>query len=528
MAFVSDDQAWIADISGRAPERVGTFRFDEVLAGVSLHRILLHKDRLLLMYVGGLADLPFDPTAPDIDPFRGGSNREDLRINTVVVDIGLEGVEPRVLRKLRLRGSYVDAEITQDGRLSLVTGYEQRRLPGETHPGDGGFSELESLEHNRELAAAMPLKSWMPEYRLTDGDGTLIASGMLGDCPRAYRLGDFAGPGVLSIATLDLADSGLGPPSEVVSVVASSASVNTSSSGLYVTTSPFYYELGATEVRRVQTDDPQVDVHWFEFSEQGVPQYASSVGITGWTGAGRVVDGSLRLLYYWYEHPDERFLEQYGLIVFDVTDADLKPKQQAEALGGKSLLTSISHTSEAIVLLGFPREEPTHAYVVELSDPSGEVSVHESAEIADLWAGFVEIGGDMLLHVGDDVYSADRDDHKRTILLLDVSEPSEPRLVDEFSQGLKIGPMADWSLHPTTQGAVAILPLEQCESGYCTVAVITAAPDGLTQIGTIAHRDVVVSSELVDNILYTITASDMIATDLTTMEQIARLPWWSE
>lgn len=525
LVFVHNDAISIVDISGPDPELAGTLRFDAMRGGVSLQEILLHEDRLLLVYMGGLVELPLDPTEPDVDPHWGSANRKDLRINTVVVDVGLEDGEPRVLRELRLRGSYVGAEISEDGLLRLVTGYEQRRLPGETHPGDDGLSEQDSLEYNRELARATPLDAWMPEYRLTDGSGALVAAGMLGDCMRAYRLSEFAGPGMLSITTLDLGESGLEPPIDVVSLVASSARVNSDPDSLYVTTSPYFYELGASRVHRAATDDPHADVHRFGFSQRGIPQYSSSVGITGWAGGGRVVDDTLRLLYSWHEHPDDQYLDKHGLVVFDITDDGLTFSRQAEIHDGTPHLVSTGHTSGAIVLVGFPPgDEDAHAHVAELSDPTGEVLVRESVVISDIWAGFVEIGGDLLLHVGDE-YGDDNNERQRTVLLLDVAEPRNPRIAVEAGR-YEIDAL--WSAHRTDDGAVAVIPLTSCNPSNCVVAVITATPDGLTPTGTIAHRDIVVTSELVGNTLYTITPTDLIATDLSTMGRVARIPWWTE
>lgn len=519
-----DDLIRVVDISGGSAEPAGILRLDEAFERVGLQRVMLHGDRLLVVFMGGLDLLSLDPAAPEVDPHRDSYNREDLRTNTVVVEIGLSGTELRVLRELRLRGSFVDAEITAEGSLRLVTGYEQRRLPGETHPGDAGMSEQESLEHNQELARALPLDAWMPEFRLTDGDGSVLASGMLGDCSRAFRLGEFAGPGVLSISTLEAADAGMEPPIDVVSVVASSASVNASPDDIFVSTSPFAYELGATDVRSVPTDDPHADIHRFVTTEHGVPQYTDSVGITGWTGVGHVVDDSMRVLYSWYEHPDYTYSANLGIVVFDITDDGLTFRQSAEVLEGSRGLTSISHTSGAVVLSGFPPgDEDAHAYVVRLSDPTGQVSVSKSVEIHDIWAGFVPIGGDMLLHVGDEA-GAMVDNPRRTVLLLDVADPANPRVADQTAGGFAI--KHHWSAHATEDGAVVVVPLEPCDRSNCTAAILTADKDGLTQRGSVTHA--AVASELVGNVLYTITPTDMIATDLDTMEQVARLPWWTE
>lgn len=526
LIIVYGDMVRSLDISGRSPVMEAELQIDIGYPEAVLQDLLVHEDRLLMVFHGGATSIPFDTAEPDIDPFAGSVNREDLRWTTVIAEIGLGEPQARVTRYLRIRGQFVDAAITADGLLRLVTGYEQRRLPGEAHPGDDRLSELESLQHNRELAAAMPLESWMPEFRLTDGDDALIASGILGDCSRSYRLGEFAGPGVLSVTTLDLADSGMRPPNDVVSVITSSASVHTSPGGLFVTTSPFFYELGATDVRSIETNEPHVDIHRFETSEHGVPNYADSIRIAGWAHTGQVVNDTLRVLHSWYEDPDEQHLVNYGLLVFDITDAGLTLRQRAEILAGTRGLTSIAYTSDAVVLVGFPpRGEDAHAHVVDLSDTTRELSVRESVLIRDVWAGFAEIGSDLVLHIGDEAGSA-VEVPKRTVLLLDVSNPANPRLAGEASDNLAVNEHS--SVHTTDDGAVAVIPLEPCDRDSCTVAVITATADGLTQTGTVTHRDFVITSELVGDTLYTITARDMIATDLTTMEQIARLPWGSE
>ena len=530
MVIVYGDSIRVVDVSGRSPVIVAKLRLEIGYPEAILQDLLLLDDRLLLIFQGGATSLPLDTAAPDIDRFAGSVNRADLRWTTVIAEIGLGDPEPRATRYLRLRGQFVDTEISEDGKLRLVTGYEQRRLPGETHPGDNyGMSAQESLQHNRELAAATPLESWMPEYRLTDGDGAVVASGMLGDCSRAYRLGEFAGPGVLSIVTLDMADAGMEPPSDVVSVMASAASVTSSPGSVFVTTSPYRYELGATDVRRVQTDDPHGDVHRYEFSEQGSPQYSASVGIAGWVGGARgarVVGDTLRLPYFWFDHPDDSHDGNEGLLVFDIADGDLKLKQRGEVLAGSSALTSVAHTSKAAVwteLRGAGEDD--HAHVVDVSNPSGEVNVSKIIAIPSAWDGFTEIGDDLLLYVGDKSGPA-VEVHKRTVLLLDVSNPASPRIAGQAADGFAIG--HHWSAHPTDEGAVTVVPLEPCDRDNCTVAVITATADGLAQRGTVAHRNFVITSELVGDILYTITPTDMIATDLTTMEETGRLTWRTE
>jgi uncharacterized secreted protein with C-terminal beta-propeller domain len=209
--FVRGATLFAVDVDEGPLVVVGTLKLES-----EAHELLLRGTRLLVLgrrRYTAYRPLPGSPRR--LPPY------ESARTLLTEVDVR-DPRRPRVVRTLAIQGQYVA------GRLH---GGIARIVVSSAVPAGLGFGG--TVEENRAIVAAAPLRHWLPRYELRRA-GRAAKSRYLVQCRHVWRPRTFAGLGLLTVLTIDL-DQGL-EPVNTVSVLADGQILYASNESLYVAT----------------------------------------------------------------------------------------------------------------------------------------------------------------------------------------------------------------------------------------------------------------------------------------------------
>ena len=214
----------VLDVTGETPEEVGRIAVDG-------DELLLTGDRVLVLGYGERGS-PFGRTAVDDIGLL-----PQMAATTVLTQISLaDPADPQVLRRLELDGSYRTARVT-GGVARVVLAGRPVGLPFVGPQGGGLRAEDEATERNRAIVEGSDETNWLPSYVLTDGDGERLDDGLALDCDQVRRPAEYAGLGMLTVLSVDLAGD-LEPFDGATGVLTGGDRVYASPSTLYVATAP--------------------------------------------------------------------------------------------------------------------------------------------------------------------------------------------------------------------------------------------------------------------------------------------------
>ena len=307
-------------------------------------------------------------------------------------------------------------------------------------------------------------RNWLPRSTLTfRRTGRQVVRKAV-RCERVRRPASFAGPGVLTVYTVDMG-AGL-PAVDADAVLSGGEIVYGSASGLYVATQR--YDEG--------TYEPGTTLHRFDVSEPDRTTYAASGFVAGTLlnqfslseDKGILRAATTRGSGDGAESRVTTLAQQGGYLV---------PRGKVDGLGRGERIYAVRFMGDAGYVVTFRQTDPL--YTLDLSDPDAP-RVRGELKIPGYSAYLHPVGDGLLLGIGQD---ADEDTGRvrgLQISLFDVSDLAQParlqqrRLGDRFSSSA-----VEWNHHaflwwPATK--LAMLPVDS--EGFDGVGGLHGRPRG--------------------------------------------------
>ena len=520
LVTLTGDRIVVVDVSGPAPEHLGTLRIE----GVWPRDLLLLGDRALVL---GETDGGASPLASDsISPW-GWSQVSAL----VEVDLS-DPAQPRVARRLVVDGRYLSARM-RGGVVRVVVSSSPTGLSFGYPEGGGLRGERDALERNREAIRGSTLEDWVPYFVLQGPDGSLEAEGSLLDCDSTRRPAEFSGLSVLSVLTVDLSEGLTGSIADrSTGVLADGETVYASAESLYVATQRWMdwtlFDIGARAIR----ESFATQIHRFDITGSDRAAYRSSGEVRGWLLNQFSMDeheGHLRVAStdappFWDGS------SQSMVTVLAERDGRLAEVGRVGGLGIDERIFAVRFLGDLGYVVTFREVDPL--YVVDLSDPT-DPRVTGELKIPGYSAYLHPLGDGLLLGVGQDATQDGR--LKGTQMsLFDVGDPTAPARLDAlriaggsseaewdhhaflYWQGLIVLPLTvyDWdSGAPPFSGAIAVRLTDRSLQEAGRLDSDLGGPGGWSIRRTLVIGD----------LLYTISDAGIEVADLDTLEDVAQM-----
>jgi hypothetical protein len=497
MYIAANDRLRVLDVSGGEPVELASLALRDTWDA----QLLLDGDRLLVTS-SAYASIPFadERVSSDLLPPGGWGGTTTLTL----LDVS-DPADPVAVERLTVDGATLSSRLV-DGVARVVVRTEQGNLPWVYPEGNGIRAERRALEANRELIRGSVAEDWIPWFVHETAAGEDTEGPLLG-CNRITRPQEFAGLGVLTVLTVDLAAGELVPGPEALGVLAGGDTVYASRGGLYVaTTSWVDWEALSDRDRQRRHENVTSEIHAFDISDPRDVGYLGSGAVPGslldqW--AMSEYEGRLRVAstvgdtWGWGSGRSESVVT-----VLERRGDELATVGQVAGLGLTERIYAVRFLGDRGYVVTFRETDPL--YTLDLSDPTDPRVVGElkilgySAYLHPIPGGGGEETADLLLGVGQDADAQGR--LKGTQLsLFDVSDPADPQRIDQVTlaegsseveydhhaflywppTGLSVVPFVQWNVDERTGS-------EELMAG--AVGFTADREGGLERVGLLSHR----------------------------------------
>ncbi len=398
MVVASENQVHVVDVTGPAPTLIASVRLDDHWVS----NLLLHGDRVLVFAS------QWDIIVPFVDPADEAADSEPAPSwgpTTEIVEIDLSGTTPRVARRLDIEGNYVGARLT-DGVVRVVTTSHPRALHWAVPEAADLGAQERSTGANRDLIAGTTVDDWLPRFALSDASGTAVTGGRLVDCDRVWAPPHYAGPGTLSVTTIDIADDGLAGAMDTTTIMSDGSTVYASHDHLYVTTTRWHdwriEPAGPGDGTPVETE-----IHVFGITGRATSAYVGSASVTGTVLNQYSMsehEGHLRIATTtaepWWTWREEVAPESESLVTVLAVGADgLAEVGRVDGLGVGERIYAVRYLGDIAAVVTFRQIDPL--YLLDLSDPTAP-AVRGELKITGYSAYLHPLGDGLLLGVGQE------------------------------------------------------------------------------------------------------------------------------
>jgi hypothetical protein len=489
MYVVANGRLQVLDVTGEDPVLRSTVELRDAWDA----QLLLDGDRLLVTS-SAVGAIPFagETVRADVLPGPGWSGATSITL----LDVS-DPADPVALERLSVDGATLSSRLV-DGVARVVVRTEQGNLPWVYPDGSGIRAERAALEANRDLIRASEAEDWIPWYVHETADGRETEGPLLA-CDRIAHPEEFAGLGILSVLTVDLAAGGLRPGPEALGVLSGGDTIYASREALYVATMHWVdWERMDEADRERRLSELTTQIHAFDTSDPRDVGYLGSGEVPGtllsqWAMSEH--DGHLRVAstvgdtWGWSSQPSESVVT-----VLAVRGDELAQVGQVTGLGVTERIYAVRFLGDVGYVVTFRETDPL--YTLDLTDPTDPRVVGE-LKIMGYSAYLHPVGEDLLLGVGQDADAQGRRLGTQ-LSLFDVSDPADPRRIDaatlgegmsdvEYDHraflhwpatGLTVVPFVRWNVEPT--GA-----MDQPMAG--AVGFTADRADGLRRIGMLSH-----------------------------------------
>jgi uncharacterized secreted protein with C-terminal beta-propeller domain len=488
---ITESHLRILDITGDDPVELGSLPVREAYDA----QLLLDGDRLLMTSsVHGA--VPFaGERLSDSMPHHSG-------VTTItLIDVG-DPTDPQVEERLTLDGATLSSRLV-GGVARIVVRTEQGvDLPWVYPEGSGLRAERRALEANQELIRTSEAEDWIPYFVHETAEGSTTERSLLA-CDRIARPQEFAGLGVLSILTVDVAGGGLLPGDEAIGVLAGGDTVYASTDRLYVATTRWVdWESMNDRARRQEAERTVTEVHGFAIDDPSTTTYLASGEVPGtllsqWAMSEH--EGRLRVAstigdMWWGPGWGSDGPSESVVTVLEQQGAELTVIGQVDGLGVTERIYAVRFMGDVGYVVTFRETDPL--YTLDLADPT-DPRVTGELKITGYSAYLHPMGDDLLLGVGQD--ADERGMTKGTQLsLFDVADPADPQRIDQVTladgssdveydhraflhwpaTGLTVVPYQRWS-HDERTGK------EDVDSG--ALAFTVSRNEGIERAGELSH-----------------------------------------
>ena len=477
LVILANERLRIYSVSATRLRRLGSLK----VPGAWGNEILLDGDRVLILgnAQGDVIPMPMpapaDGASRAIAPVGGGAPISTFRM----VDIS-DPISPELVSTLELDGEYVSARLV-NGVARVVIRSQPSALPF-VYPEAGGLrAEREARQHNREVVRDSTIDQWLPYSVVTDEPTGVEDEQSLLDCTAVHHPDQFAGFGLVSVLTVDLAQ-GL-QTSGTAGVVGAAETVYASTDSLYVALNRW-----PDDPARESEQQSSTDLHQFDISADGAATYVASGTVSGrllnqW--AMSEYDGDLRVATTIDDFTGNGSSES-AVVVLRAEDGALRRVGRLDGLGKTEQIYSVRFEGDTGYVVTFRQTDPL--YTIDLSDPTAPRRLGE-LKIPGYSAYLHPVAEGRLLGVGQDA-TRDGMTTGSQVSLFDVRDLRAPQRLDQ----LDLGPGSSaveydhraFTFWPATD--TVILPLETWGKTPMTGAVVLRLKgDGITRQGRIRH-----------------------------------------
>jgi hypothetical protein len=529
IVVLSEGMLIVADVTGTQPEVIGRLRIDEL----SVQSLFLSGDTVLMFGSAWMPVVPLIEGDARIAPVP-----ESPTVQLIEVDIS---DEPEIVRTVSIDGRFISARMVGDiVRLVLTSGPVGFEWSYPT--GSGLQAERRAVAENREIIEGSGAQNWIPYYVVTDADGEVTSEGSLFDCDRAAHPEEFSGLDMLSVVTIDVGE-GLDVV-DATGVLATGDTVYASTDSLYVATQNWQvWQWARTGAEDDRPDEVMTEIHKFDISRSDVTDYAATGRVPGYLlnqFAMDEHDGLLRVASTtspnWWS---SGFESESRVSVLSEEGGELVEIGMVDGLGESEQVYSVRFMEDVAYVVTFRQTDPL--YTIDLSNPERPEVVGE-LKILGYSAYLHPLGDGLLMGIGQD--ASDTGQVKGTqVSIFDVSDPSDPRRVDQFTLSEGSSSQVEYDHHaflywePT---GLAMVPVQQwwfddkSESVFFGAVGLTVDEEGdLEEIRRLVHpggddkggdyRAQILRSVVIGDSVYTVSAKGIMMSELGSLQEEAWL-----
>lgn len=525
IVVLSEGTLVVTDVSGEKPVVTGRLH----VGNLTVQSLFLDGDSVLL-FGSGWDEFPRPVEADAFAP-----NFVTPSIQLIQVDIS---EEPEVVRTMTIDGRFVSGRMI-DGTVRLVLTSGPVGFEWSYPKGSGLRAERKAIEENQDIIRNSDPDNWIPYFIVTNADGDVTREGTLFDCQDASRPEEFSGLDMLSVVTIDLS-AGLRVV-DSMGVLASGETVYASAENLYVATQNWDTWIWARRGGGDDTpEDVTTDIHKFDISDPSVTRYEASGVVEGYLLNQFAMDeyeGHLRVASTtqpnWW---GEGFESESLVTVLRQAGGALDQVGIVDGLGATEQIYSVRFLGDMGYVVTFRQTDPL--YTIDLADPTSPEVVGE-LKILGYSAYLHPIGPGLLMGVGQDATEDGRVKGTQ-VSVFDVSEPSDPRRVDQITLSEGSNSQVEYDHHaflywePT---GLAMVPVQQwwwdddSESAFFGAVGFEVDADGeLKEIQRFAHpggeredldwRAQIMRSVVIGDYLYTISAKGMMKSEVDGLDEV--------
>lgn len=292
------------------------------------------------------------------------------------------------------------------------------------------------------------IDQWLPTVHRVDAEGKILDTKALSKCEDVYRPNKFAGLGLTTVVTFDMATPELGEP---ISVLADGNTLYASSASLYIATNRWSADvmpmgLAIDEIgpdAPIMTGDAtSTEIHKFDINGTDEAAYVASGGVEGrilnqWSFSEH--EGKLRVATT-LGATGERDSESQ-VVVLEQQGGELKQIGSVGGLGKAEEIYAVRYFGDTAYVVTFETMRGDPLYALDLSNPKAPKLLGE-LKIPGFSSYLHPVGDGLLLGVGRETgEGASTEGFK--LSLFDVSDPAKPVEVDKWIQQDGWSPAAD-------------------------------------------------------------------------------------
>ncbi len=492
MVVANENRVHVVDVTGPEPTLVASVQLDSHWVS----NLLLHGDRVLVFASQWDSIVPFVGSggeATDSEPVPGWGP------TTEIVEIDLSSSTPRVTRRLDIEGNYVGARLA-DGVVRLVTTSRPRAIPWAIPETADLGAQKRSAGANRDLIAGTTLDDWLPRFVLSDASGASVAGGRLADCDSVWAPPHYAGPGTLSVTTIDIAAEGLAGAMDTTTIMSDGSTVYASHDHLYVTTT-HWHDWGVEPAGPGDGAPVETEIHVFDTSGRAMSTYLGSASVTGTVLNQYSMsehEGHLRIAtttaqpWTWR---GQLAPESESLVTVLAVGADgLTEVGRVDGLGVGERIYAVRYLGDIAAVVTFRQIDPL--YLLDLSDPTTP-AVRGELKITGYSAYLHPLGDGLLLGVGQE--ATDEGFTVGTqVSLFDIADLDRPERIAQWTapgghSQVEFNALAFLHWQPSD---LAVLPLNQypfdgsgSEPPFLGAVALGTAGAELTERARLSHAD---------------------------------------
>jgi hypothetical protein len=488
---VTGSVLYVFDVRSGEPKLTGSL----ALKGYG-HQLLVSGDRVLALttYYDDpvLQPQPEPRPQPDEPQAETSSAIADYRepaTRLFEIDVS-DPAAPRLLNTLTVEGFYVSARL-RDSVARVVVSSPPSPW---TIDWDRPMTAEESEAKHRRAIRRSRVSTWVPDGVLRDRVRRKRRMQRMVACDDVRRPAAFAGPGMLSVLTLDL-EKGL-RPLDSDALMTDAQTIYASKRSLFVATERWFDPAAGDPDARV---DPGrfTAIHRFGIADPASAEYRASGQVRGFVLNQFSLsehDGVLRVATTdqppWRAGAEQRESESF-VTVLEEADRVLRPVGQVGGLGKGERIFAVRFMGDVGYVVTFRQVDPL--YTLDLSSPRNP-AVRGELKIPGFSSYLHPIGDGLLLGLGQDA-----DDEGRTrgtqLSLFDVSDLRSPTRLHQRSLGEYSNSEAEHDHHAFLYWAptkLSVIPLSQYRSErdqfFGAVGLQVDRDQGITEVGRVEHR----------------------------------------